>query len=57
MFNIFTNVCKYIKDTISLNREIDQLCSFSDRELNDIGISRSDIGMIARGYNLRKGYY
>ena len=46
-----------MKESIALNREIDQLSAFSDRELSDIGISRGDIGMIARGYNVRRGNY
>ena len=57
MSNILINLYKYMKESIALNREIDQLLAFSDRELSDIGISRGDIGMIARGYNVRRGNY
>lgn len=44
-----------MRKSIALNREINELMMFTDRELNDIGLTRGDINVIAKGYNLTRG--
>lgn len=43
------NLWKAVEDWRSYRRQCQELERYSDRELNDLGIARSDIGAAVRG--------
>ena len=47
--NLFSRIASAISDWNNARITRDALCSLSDRELSDIGLSRSDIDRVARG--------
>lgn len=48
MLKVINNVIKYIKMRKAYNRTYRELSKLSNKELNDIGLSRYDIAEIAR---------
>ena len=47
--NLFSRIALAISDWSNVRATRDALHALSDRELNDIGLSRSDIDRVARG--------
>ncbi|MEP3047301.1 MAG: DUF1127 domain-containing protein [Roseibium sp.] len=48
---MFDNVVRKYNNWVSYRRAVDELSRLSSRELQDLGISRSDIKFIARSSN------
>lgn len=56
LINILTSLNQKLKDDADFRVTVKELSRLSDRELRDIGLSRSDIYTIARGDStMRKG--
>lgn len=43
---------QWVRNTIAFNKELNELNKMSDRELRDIGMSRSDVKALA--YNMKR---